>query len=77
MSSKLNPKHCLHSWAVYTGIRQVFEYCDKCGIKQADTGKLYKDKEWFSEEYPEAAAAEKAEQEARDSKIKAGYPVLW
>jgi hypothetical protein len=77
MSSKPNPKSCFHTWTTYTGILHIFEYCEKCGIKQSDTDKLYKDKDWFAEEYPEAAAAEQREKEARDSKINAGFPVLW
>lgn len=30
------PKGCQHWWVQYRGIIEVFNYCDKCGVKQGE-----------------------------------------
>lgn len=27
-------EHCDHKWKKYTGLRDIFDYCDLCGIKK-------------------------------------------
>ena len=29
------PKECIHSWKKYTGLRESFEYCEKCDEKKS------------------------------------------